>query len=679
MAMQPTKAPQPMGGDELNKRVAQIGDMFRRVQVSDNKGRETDDVKRVDKAYKEFENVLERQSEFMEHASKEQKEVLDEVVAEFAKMRKEGKVDYDRFHKEMEAAVSRINEVGGNQKAKEGIELAAAVGMKHSDPDNFKKKGNVLKQELHHRAAKIFTPNKDDLESPLFRKLAGLDRKDPSKMISPLERARILGQGEALKKAASDGITGEGSAAEAMAKTMGGSGDGKGAFPSKIENLHVENLIVKNARREEAPEAPRYTQPALNGPHAGKSAAALNPQLEGPGGSGAMVHPQLPSGVDPERLRLKDETYHAPQLEHRQPLRLSGPKHEDVQDVEFKEAPIKVKSRNPHAPLRTKETTMASAVRGAIDAAPILSPRGGVVDAVRGSGFDNNDVSDRSADATLHVDNGEGVAAGAGDSPIPGLLATAATALFGRKPKANEEEKTKANEEEKASGEEKTKGNVEEKAKTGSDAEKVKPVEEGAGKGLAAEGEALAGDAKGLSKFVKVGSKIGKVAGIAGMALTAYDSYGQYNDADKALAAGKITAQQAKEQKAHAVGGGVGSVVGGYIGSTIGGIAGSFVAPGVGTLAGGAAGGYLGSKAGEWVGDKLGSWWAKPSDQEAAHTVHQAAQAHAAASKAPVVIHAPTTQAAPAAAASAKPIPIKAEPRSRESYFDRQMMNTVMF
>lgn len=667
MAMQPSQAAQPMNAprmsnDKFQSQVKGIGDLLRRNQVS-AQGKETKDVKRVDEAYKSFLDQVKDQDSFMKRATDEQKEVFAEIFQEFTKLRKDSKVDFERSHKEFTAAVARINEVGGDDEAKARLEHIAALGMKYTDKQ---KKGGVINQELTHRMDKMFGADKDDLASPLFRKLAGLDKKD--KLITPLEAAQNLGKAEAIKKTVSDDITGDAhrdAKADAMATEMAGKGKGGGAFPTKIENLHVENLIVKSVRRAEEEKSPRYMQGAIGGPAAGKSAVAVHePLLPGPGSAGAHVVPQLPSPHDPHGALVVQHPHEplTPQLEHHQPNLLPAPKlkkHHDVEDVDFKEhEPIKVKPRNPHAPLKTKETALASAVRGAVDSGDFMKPTGTVVDAIKPSELASNDIASRDSGSTIHDDDVK--PAGNDDGSILPTAITAATALLGGKKNA---------------GEEKTKG-VKEKTKGTGEEENVK-AKGTAEEGLAGEGKALAGEAKAGSKVLKGISKIGKVAGIASVALTAYNSYGEYSDADDQLKKGKITAQQAKEQKAHAVGGGLGSVVGGYVGSAIGGIAGSFVAPGVGTLAGGAAGGYLGSKAGEWVGDKLGSWYAKPSESTG-NTLHALNAQKADASNKPHVIVAPAAPSVNNGVSAPVPVPVSNGSRSRESYFDRQMMQSFV-
>jgi hypothetical protein len=308
-------------------------------------------------------------------------------------------------------------------------------------------------------------------------------------------------------------------------------------------------------------------------------------------------------------------------------------------------------------------------VSGAVDAYPSYKPSEGVVGAIKGDDtLESNDVGPRSADATKTIDDGQ--ADGDSGVGVGGLISAGLSAyelLKGKKGKGGTEEEGKGPKEEKGAGEEKTKGAVEEEGIKG----------KGPKEGLLEEGgKGLSGEVKAGSKLLKGASKLGKVAGVAGMAITAYNAYGQYADADKQLAAGKITAQQAKEEKAHAVGGGLGSVVGGYIGGALGGIAGSAVMPGVGTLAGGAAGSMLGSRAGEWVGDEIGSWWAKPADDKTKE-VAKVAQHSAQNSKPTVVVAQNHAPAAPAQSPAI--VPVKADSRSRESYFDRQMMNTVMF
>jgi hypothetical protein len=224
MAMQSTKAAASqqnrMSNDQFTQKVSGIGDMLRRNQVNAQGGRETKAVKQVDEAYTAFLDAIKDQKEFLKHASEEQKDVFKEVFEEFTKLRKDGKVDFERSNKEFQAAVARINEVGGDGNAKQRIEHIAALGMKHTEAKKPQK--GVIRQEIDHRIAKFIKPTGDELESPLFRKLAGLDKKGPGN-ITPLAEMQNLGKAEALKKVLGDDITGDAERDKAikLAQTMG--------------------------------------------------------------------------------------------------------------------------------------------------------------------------------------------------------------------------------------------------------------------------------------------------------------------------------------------------------------------------------------------------------------------------------------------------------------------------
>jgi hypothetical protein len=668
-AMQPTQTAGISNAD-MNAYIGKIGNLLRRNQVSKNGGKDDAFIKQIDEAYRQFTESVKDQEEWMKKATDEQKEVFRGVTENFYKLRRADKDDLESLHKEFKAAVVRLNEIDGDHPAKGELERVAALGMKHTDISKAKPKGlaGALKGELNHRAKNYFKPTKDDLESPLFRWAAGLDKKGPGGL-NPLHELQNEGTAEKLIRQAGEKITGEDvkDKANAMASEIAGGvkgSGGSGGFPSKVENLHVENLIVKMVRKadEDGQKSPRYMPPTLPGNATGRSAIAVgSPLLPGPssGGAHAELVPALPHNPTP---MLED--HRAKQQENQLPFRLAGPKHE-AEDVEFKESPdpIQVKQRNPHAKLKTGLTPLASAVAGAVDAYPSFKPSEGVVGAIKpDDALVSNDIDPRSADATKQIDDGDDKDSGSGiGGSLAGAALTAATEFLTR------EKGPKENAKEKGATEEKTKGAVEEEGV------KAKGPKEGL---LEEGGKGLAGEARAGSKLLKGAAKLGKVAGIAGTAITAYTSYEDYADADAKLKAGKITAQQAKEQKAHAVGGGLGSVIGGYAGGALGGIAGSFVAPGVGTLAGGAAGSMLGARAGEWIGDEIGSWWAKPASDKTKE-VHQVAQHSAQTSKPTVVVQ--QNHAAPAASDKPAIVPVKAEPRSRESYFDRQMMNTVMF
>lgn len=658
MSMQPTNAAQPMTSTQNQRmsdadfmqRVEKLGKNFRRVQISDNNGRETKETQRVDKAYTEFEEAVKNQSEFMKRASKEQQEVFNEVVQEFTKLRKDGKVDLDRFYKEMEAAVARINEVGGDHNAKASIEHAAAIGMKYSDPSYAKQqKGGVIKQELAYRAEKFFKADKDELESPLFRKIAGLDKHNAG-MINPLERARILGEGEAIKKQLTGDITGENEdgthKGASIAATMG-KGQGGGAFPSKIENLHVENLIVKMVRKAEDEKSPRFMQPSIGGPSSGKSAVAVHPLLPGPasGGAHAQHAPLLPApGEHDHAAAITPKPSHgSPQLEHHEPnllppmqVKAKQKVHQDVQDVEFKEhkaePPIKVKPRNPHAPLKTEEKPIATAVRNAIDVMPSIPQAPTIVNAFKPTNdLKDNDIGTRDSSQTFAEDAPKEDAkpeAKDNSNPLSNLVQGAENALDGLSPRSR------------------TKGGAKPKTKIG--------------KGLATAG------------------KLGKAA-LKGVA-----SAGGLRLAGEGLDyVGDKLEESGHDQL------GVASKIGGKAASwaATGATVGSFI-PGVGTAIGAGVGGLAGAADGvyenwdkidkswlpEWAGGpKSGKMSGKPNTSGT--TLAHAAANHEASKSATNVIVAPQSAPAASGITMPTPVPISSGSRARESYFDRQMMN----
>jgi phage tail tape-measure protein len=114
---------------------------------------------------------------------------------------------------------------------------------------------------------------------------------------------------------------------------------------------------------------------------------------------------------------------------------------------------------------------------------------------------------------------------------------------------------------------------------------------------------------------------------------------------------------------------------------------GTMIMPGVGTAAGGLIGGvagaFGGSELGEWAGKKLGGMWAT-KDSDTGKIVSKASQDHKEAvkqeAKAPVIVHAPTTnvQTGGNGSNAVNVLPLSSSPRQRESYFDRAMMGTFV-
>jgi hypothetical protein len=746
MAMQATKSRQTqevqrMSNDKFISEVVNVGDLLRRNQVSANKGNENANVKRVDEAYRQFTEEIKDQREFMKTASEEQKEVFREVIEEFMKLRKDGKFDFERSHKEFQAAVSRINEVEGSEAAKSQIEKIAAIGMQHTDSN--RPKGGAISQEIGYRFDKMFGATKADMESPLFRRLAGIDRRNHDNMITPMREMQNLGQAEAIKNRLGEDIMGEQQhdhqddrtdeklVAKIAAAMSSQQAAGVGKFPEKIENLHVERLIVKMVERahDESVEkkAPFYVAPTLPPGSAGRSAVPVgSPMLPPPSGASvaAKVAPVLPapSGekVTPKQIEHQEGNFlPVMEVKPREPQtglvrvkpvvrRTRLDEVNDAEDVDFREIehpkehkvhvkalpapevksvepvrsepPIKIKG-NPNNPLRTQESPMASAVRGAVAtgfALPIAATPT-VADAfTKADKLVDNDVGPRSADATRKFDDGD-VSGKDGDGFDPtSLIPIAAEVLGGREKKGKGEEKEKAK-----SGEEKTKGAAEEKTKV-----KGKGAATAA-EGLEAEGKGLA---RGATKVLKGVGKVGAIAGVVGAGITAYDAYNDVNAIDAAVKAGKMTPEQAKAAKAKTVGGAGGSIAGGLAGAEAGGLAGAalgtMILPGVGTVAGGligaGIGAFGGSELGQKAGEYLGGMWGTSDKNESGKIVAKASQDHQQAvkqeAKAPVIVHAPTTniQSGGGSGNDMKVLPISGSPRSRESYFDRAMMGTFV-
>jgi hypothetical protein len=545
-----------------------------------------------------------------------------------------------------------------------------------------------------------------------------MDRRDQRNMITPLREMQNLGQAEAVKTRLSGDIMGEQEHGEdedhhltkivaKVAATMGGSH--VGGFPSKIENLHVDRLIVRMVEKEK--EATVSPHPSI-GDDRGRSAVAVGtPMLPSPSGVGALAAPSV-THVDPKHITHQEGDYlPAMEVRPREPqtglarvkpsVRAKKFDINDAEDVEFRDIhpththefhalpapkhdvkpvvsdspPIQIKG-NPHNPLRTQETALSSAVRGAIGSgfAMPIAQTPTVVDAfkTKDDSLVDNDVGVRNADATRKFGEdatGE-VEGGSPLSLLPDAIPLAGELFSKAKTKFKEKFAKKGD------GEEKPKTG-EEKPKTGEEKAKVEGKGAKAAEGL--EGEAK-GLAKGVSKISKTLGHAGKALGIAGTAITAYNAYNEYEDADAKLKKGEITAQQAKEAKANAVGGGVGATIGGWIGGTIGAVAGSVV-PVAGTLAGGAAGGYLGAEAGEWLGKKAAGLWSSPDAPETGNTVAQISQQHAAAkdqsNAQTVVVQAPAQSSGPSTSTT-NYVPISGSPRQRESYFDRAMMGTFV-
>jgi hypothetical protein len=636
-AMQPSLQTSRISNEDMNAYIGKIGALLRRNQVSKNNGKDDKFVQQIDEAYRQFTDSVKDQEEWMKTATDEQREVFRGITENFYKLRRADAKDFDALHKEFKAAVVRLNEIDGDHPAKGELEHLASIGMKHTDP-NAKKKGGVLRQEFSQRAAKFFKPTQDDLESPLFRKLAGLE-KNGAGVLNPLHELQNQGTAEKLIREAGEQITGEAEKdkANAMASQIaGGSGEGKGSggFPSKIENLHVENLIVKMVKKAEDEQPPRYMQDRLDGPK-GRSAVPINPELPGPSSSGAELHPQLPGPHGPTGA-LVDPKPHVPldqkALEYHEPHLLPAPKiaHKElaVQDVEHREveSPIKVKPRNPHAPLKTQESPIASAVRGAVDVYPTFVPKPTITDAFKPkSDLPDNDVGPRSADPTLKIDDnpqGDAAAKEGSDSSITSEVIGDATSLL--------------------------------------------PALFGAKKGV-----------RSLSKLAKLGKGLGKgllkggAAALVGYAADKGLGYA-HDELEKTghdqLAIGADVARKAADW------GATGAAVGSFI-------------PGVGTMVGGAVGGIAGAADGvyenwnkidkswmpEWMGGPHGKVDVKPAPT---HDVQQVAN-HSANHDAPkVVVQQNISQPQQS---GPKVVPVKAEPRARESYFDRQMMNTVLF
>jgi len=99
----------------------------------------------------------------------------------------------------------------------------------------------------------------------------------------------------------------------------------------------------------------------------------------------------------------------------------------------------------------------------------------------------------------------------------------------------------------------------------------------------------------GMSAAGKVAT--GAAAGVVAVGTGIYQAYSGSREADRQLAAGEITAAEAKEKKQEARYSGAGVAIGGAAGAAIG----TAIAGPLGTI----VGGWLGSKAGEFIGSQL--------------------------------------------------------------------------
>lgn len=104
---------------------------------------------------------------------------------------------------------------------------------------------------------------------------------------------------------------------------------------------------------------------------------------------------------------------------------------------------------------------------------------------------------------------------------------------------------------------------------------------------------ALSGAARGVNRAAPIAGRVGKALPYAGAAFTAFDAYGNFNEA-----------QRQGVDPGRAAFMGIGSTLGGFGGGLAGGAAGTFAGP-VGTLAGGIGGGTAGGAAGGQIGGAI--------------------------------------------------------------------------
>lgn len=419
-----------LNDEQFGGKLDDIGTLLRKNVVSKRGGNEAG-VQRVDKTYQDFRRQIAGQQKMMERATDEQKDVFRELTEEVIKLRNDENMDFDKAFKQFERVVHSVNSFDGPQDVKDYIEKIASTAMKNTDK---MRAPTGLKGVAYASAQSFLTADKKTEESAMFKYLTGQDRpKDPKKMITALETAQNSGNAERLKKHLSEDITGEMTDSSPLSKLLeqmigkpgAGANGGNGGsidvkWPESIENLHVANLIIKSVTREgkehgiggHSSDSKGRSALALPAP-APKPVDGPNPLLlAGPaqdvGHKNAEVPPKVPeTGLTDPILK----TYRKPvqpklTMDGHKGVQQRALKYDDIEYTDFKEVPSKKPEpkqiehtqfpqleapkpapapKEPEAPkkpaitvkksqwkLKTKETPMAQAVRGALNVMPTL-------------------------------------------------------------------------------------------------------------------------------------------------------------------------------------------------------------------------------------------------------------------------------------------------------------------
>lgn len=366
----------PEDNRPIDERLSKIGDHLRKNAVSKNYGHDAG-LKVADNIFNKYVESSRMQDGLLKKASEDQKDVLESLSASMLRFRKDEKSDVGKFRKEMLAVLTNVHAADGDEDVKKYVESTITAALRNAE------KSNGLDGAIHKFMTKDSEKNKD---SWLFKKISGTETVEKQTEIAKNEGIALNEQDKLNdhihKGAASSETEPHGKLEKLIADLTAAIRDMK--FPSKIDVLNVNKLVVNSMERRKAKREadaqsgktePKVTQKLLTGPvdstrmH-GKEAYRLGDNglmMPEPNQMAKKRKTKLHEVEDVEFREVHDKK-NVPLIGHK-PLAIGHdlPKHDTHDD-----SPIKPKYQGK---LKTNETPMASAVRSAMNVGKPLAIR----------------------------------------------------------------------------------------------------------------------------------------------------------------------------------------------------------------------------------------------------------------------------------------------------------------
>lgn len=641
---EPAKDTPPEDNRPIDERLNKIGDHLRKNAVSKNYGQDAS-LKVADNIFNKYVESSRMQDGLLKKASDDQKDVLESLSASMIRFRKDEKADVGKFRKEMLAVLTSAHAADGDEHVKQYVESAIKDALHGAE------KSNGIDGAIHKFMTKDSEKNKD---SWLFKKISGTESVEKHMDLAKNDGIAINEHDKLNDHIHKGPLSSETESHGKLEKLIADLTIAiKGLkFAAKIDVLNVNKLVVNSMERRRAKREadvqsgksePKVTQKLLTGPadstrmH-GKEAHRL--------GDNGLVMPEPNQMAKKRKTKLHEvedvefrevhEHKDVPRIGHK----MLAIGHDLPKHIEHKDDPITPKYQGK---LKTNETPMARAVRSAMNVgnSPSIRPKTATATPL---------VPSKSA-AVSSMENHLSV-------PVMNKFAAMedrSDATFVEKQPALANVEPKADDSDPTGGLLDVLGSL--------------PGLPGGRKAPRAKKPPIKAKAGGLKSLAK---GAGKLLAVAGAGMSVYDGVtdiakgGTVDSASDIIPKGGLLDKLNPAEYAM----NAGRYVGGKINKGYEAMSGGSIGSDLFDKFGGAKKIELNTPVAKPVQNNAGDQIAKASTQSKELSSTQPAPA-------PVIVHAPSAPAV-AKSSGAQPAVVSGLPRTRESYFDRQMNRTFV-